>query len=166
MSAPLEQRSTRESAPLLGSDFGAYLREAREARGMDLDELSQRTRIRRHWLERIERCHLEELPAEVFLRGFVRSYARTVGADENRASAMLTRLIAERAPPEETQLPLVDALRDLDAGGRRRMGVALAVIVLLIAATLMVSALWRRPPPAAGPISGLERPSATPLLRA
>lgn len=155
--APLSVLS--DDATAFGSDFGDYLRRAREATGMELDEVAQRTRIRRYWLELIEVCRIEELPAEVFLRGFVRSYARTVGADETRASAMLSRCIAERAPVEEPQLPLVDALRDMDAGGRRRMGVALAVIVLLIAATLMVSALWRRPPPAAGPIS-LASPAA------
>lgn len=156
---PPTSHSVLEDTAAFGSDFGEYLRGAREACGMELDELALRTRIRRHWLELIEGCRIEELPAEVFLRGFVRSYARTVGADETRASAMLSRCIAERAPVEEAPLPLVDALRDLDAGGRRRMGVALAVIVLLIAATLMVSALWRRPPPAAGPISQ-QGPSA------
>ena len=135
-----------------GSDFGRYLRVARESSGMDLDEVSQRTRVRLHWLQLIEGCRLDELPAEVFVRGFVRAYARTVGADESVASRMLSDRIAELSPPEESQ-PLMDALRDMDAGGRRRMGMALAVIVLLIAATLMVSMMWRRPAPAAGPIS-------------
>ena len=136
-----------------GSDFGRYLQATREASGIALDDVAQRTRVRLHWLQLIEGCQLDDLPAEVFVRGFVRAYARTVGADEKMASRMLSARLAERAPAPESDIPLVDALRELDAGGRRTMGVALAVIVLLIAATLMVSMLWRHPAPAAGPIS-------------
>jgi cytoskeletal protein RodZ len=110
--------------------------------------------VRVQWLALIDDERLDELPAEVFVRGYVSSYARVVGADEKLAAGMLARRIEERRAAAEAALegPFVDVLRELD-GGRRRMGVALAVIVLLIAATLMVSMLLHRPAPAAGPIS-------------
>lgn len=141
-----------------GSDFGRYLRGAREASGLGLDDVARLTRVRRGWLELIDGSCLDDLPAEVFVRGFVRAYARAVGADEHLASRMLEQRLAERSASldDADRSRLGGALRQLDTGGRRRVGVALAVIVLLIAATLMVSMLLRRPGTAAGPFSSFS----------
>lgn len=146
------------------SDFGRYLRRSREARCISLEEVARRTRIREHWLEHLEASRLDELPAEVFVRGFVRAHARTVGADEQQASRMLSRRMAcrggvtsvpcARVAPEEAH----SVERAPNDG--RRTGVALAVIMLLIAATLAVSMLMRRPTPVSGPVSHNLTPTA------
>lgn len=154
------------------SDFGRFLRRSREARSLSLEDVARRTRIREHWLERIEASQLDELPAEVFVRGFVRAHARAVGADEQRASRMLSRCLAGRGGAKAV-MPSHKADADIEdtahAVGRvpddgRRTGVALAVIMLLIAATLAVSMLMRRPVPATGPVSLLDAPSSQPLV--
>ncbi len=72
-------------APILlaGADApdGELLRRAREARGISLDAMSQRTRIRRALLEALEAERFAELPERVFVRGFVFAVARVVGLD-------------------------------------------------------------------------------------
>jgi cytoskeleton protein RodZ len=60
-------------------DVGAVLRDAREQRGLSLDQLAQATKIRVTVLQAIETNRGEKLPEPIFLRGFVRAYAREVG---------------------------------------------------------------------------------------
>jgi hypothetical protein len=62
-----------------------WLRAGRIRRGMSLDDVARVTKIQPRILERLEAGKLEGLPAEVFVRGFVRSVARCVGLDEREA---------------------------------------------------------------------------------
>jgi cytoskeleton protein RodZ len=60
---------------------GNKLRDAREARGLSLDDVAHVTRIPRSSLALIEEGRFDRLPAPVFVRGFLKSYARAVGLD-------------------------------------------------------------------------------------
>lgn len=55
---------------------GLMLKREREARGMTLTELAKVTRIPEASLMSIENNNFDEFPAEVFVRGFLRNYAR------------------------------------------------------------------------------------------
>src|ERR671913_414684 len=61
--------------------IGERLRQAREAKGVSLDELASQTRIPIRHLQHIEREEWDALPAITYCIGFVRSYANTVGLD-------------------------------------------------------------------------------------
>lgn len=60
---------------------GDYLRCARCARGLSIEQLSQRTRIARHHLENIEEGRYSLLPARVYLRGILHCIASELGLD-------------------------------------------------------------------------------------
>src|SRR5882757_334233 len=62
-----------------------WLRAGRTHRGMSLDDVAKITKIQSRILERLEAGKLEGLPADVFVRGFVRSFARCVGLDGEEA---------------------------------------------------------------------------------
>lgn len=49
---------------------------------MTLEEISHQTKIHTRFLEAIEHDDLNVLPAKAFAKGFLRSYARMVGLDE------------------------------------------------------------------------------------
>ncbi|MDA0815573.1 MAG: helix-turn-helix transcriptional regulator, partial [Chloroflexi bacterium] len=57
------------------------LRDARIARGLSIVDVERDTRINRGYIDDIEEARFEELPAPVYARGFVRSYARYLGLD-------------------------------------------------------------------------------------
>lgn len=59
--------------------FGLYLLRAREAKGLSLDDVAHLTKVRRAILEALEREARRELPEKVFVLGYVRSYANTLG---------------------------------------------------------------------------------------
>jgi transcriptional regulator with XRE-family HTH domain len=57
------------------------LRRAREARGLTLAAVAERTRIALHHLEALERGDLEAMPAGPFGKSYIRSYAEVLGID-------------------------------------------------------------------------------------
>ena len=59
--------------------IGTWLRRERELRNIDLVEVADRTRIPLQQLERLEDDRFAELPGEVFVKGYLRAYARAVG---------------------------------------------------------------------------------------
>jgi cytoskeletal protein RodZ len=64
-------------------EFGKELRTERESRGIELDTISDSTKISGRYLAALEEDHFEQLPGGVFNKGIVRSYARVVGLDED-----------------------------------------------------------------------------------
>jgi hypothetical protein len=77
---------------------GEMLRQVREARGLTVAQLSERTKVTRHHLENIEAERLGALPAPVYLRGILMSLARELRLDGQRvARSYLDRLSAAQA---------------------------------------------------------------------
>jgi cytoskeletal protein RodZ len=138
--------------------FGKYLRKHREACGLSLADLSRTTKIKASSLALLEEARLEALPARVFVVGWVTAYAREVGCDPGEA---LTRLWPHAPMPAATDIStcvskLVARAPEGDqpsASGRRRVGVALVVFLLLIVATLTLSVLLGHGGPVGGPLS-------------
>ena len=59
--------------------FGMYLREAREKKGLSVDDVVRETKIQKRYIEAIESDNFEELPGETYTKGFLKNYAQTVG---------------------------------------------------------------------------------------
>jgi hypothetical protein len=109
------------------TSLALWLRTGRTCRGMSLDDVAKVTKIQPRILERIEAGKLDGLPADVFVRGFVRSFARCVGLDENEALRRYAACSlgslgapgASGAVPSEitpTARALVEAMADLVSG--------------------------------------------------
>ncbi len=89
-----------EAPPLAESAIwsGEVLRKIREARGLSLPQISERTKVTRHHIENIERDRFEALPATVYLRGILLSLARELRLDGQKvARSYLERVAATRA---------------------------------------------------------------------
>lgn len=64
--------------------FGRYLKNMRLEKGIHLATVSKETRVGIHNLALIENEDHAHLPAEVFVKGFLRAYAKAIGADGDR----------------------------------------------------------------------------------
>src|SRR5690242_15472947 len=71
-----------------------WLRAGRARRRLSLDEVARITKIQARILEKLESGRFEGLPAEVFVKGFVRSVARCLGLDEAEALARYGECVA------------------------------------------------------------------------
>ena len=65
--------------------FGRYLQSIRLEKKISLEDVAAQTRIGLGNLMLIEQEDHEQLPAEVFVKGFLRSYAAAIGADGDEA---------------------------------------------------------------------------------
>ena len=64
-------------------EFGKELRSERVNRGIEIEQISDSTKISSRYLTALEEDQFEQLPGGVFNKGIVRSYARIVGLDED-----------------------------------------------------------------------------------
>ncbi len=79
-----------------------WLRAGRANKGLSLEAVAKITKIQQRILERLEAGKLDGLPAEVFVRGFVRSFARCVGLDEAEALQRYTTAAGQPTAPSAT----------------------------------------------------------------
>jgi flagellar biosynthesis protein FlhG len=76
-----------------GSFDGAWLRRSRLRSGVEIDQIAAITKINPSYLRCIEEEKFEDLPAPVYVRGFVGAYARCIGLDPERVvSSYMKRL--------------------------------------------------------------------------
>jgi cytoskeletal protein RodZ len=115
---------------------GSFLKRQRELKAMSVAEVSRVTRIPVNSLEAIESDHFDDLPGEVFVRGFLKSYAHAVGLVPDD---ILARYTASRRVAYVTPLPMQTPLHAAREGQSRRFGVAIAFVLLLILFTLALS---------------------------
>ncbi len=122
---------------------GESLREAREQRGLGLDDIQRITKIRIRYLRAIEDERWEELPGPAYVRGFVSTYADVVDLDP----APLLQELDDEVPLVPADI-LAVADRDVEAaeppasplelgerrGRRGRRPLALAAVAVLLVA--------------------------------
>src|SRR3954469_756837 len=149
-----------------------WLRAGRAHRGMSLDDVAKVTKIQPRILERLEAGKLDGLPAEVFVRGFVRSFARCVGLDEREALQRYAACALGSQDLTPAVRALVEAMADLAPGSAtaaratpRKME---AVEVIDLAGPVVpparaepvvpcaLGAMCAEPPPAAAPVVPVE----------
>jgi cytoskeleton protein RodZ len=107
--------------------LGSLLKTSREDRHIDLDAVVKETKVRRHYLEALENEEWEKLPSQVFVRGFVRSYAEFLGLDKEMVLDHY-----ERAVPRERYQPhVLQSISTQSTMWRRIITISLLAIALI-----------------------------------
>lgn len=132
----MAEQAYNETFDSLG--IGERLRQAREAKGLSLDDVANQTRIPIRHLQHIEREEWDALPAITYCIGFVRSYANQVGLD----GAEIGRELRDRIGGVRSRAPTPEYYQPADPS--RVPPRSLAIIAAVIAAVLIVGYLvWR-----------------------
>jgi cytoskeletal protein RodZ len=159
------------------ANFGTVLREARERRQVSLADVARQTKVSVSALQFLEEGKLADLPHETFVRGFIRSYARTVGISHVESLSLFDEAVAARrnaetpprpalAPHTQTvpAVPSPEASSEDDAQPPRHgIGLAVFVIIVLLIATITLS-LFLRQQPQSGEGLSLESAKVVPQL--
>lgn len=144
-------------------DIGSSLREARTRQGIDFPELEQLTKIRPKYLRALEDENFDILPAPTYVRGFLRSYAESLGLDgQPFVDEYNTRFAvgdedapihARRVPPRRRDRP------------QRESRIAVLALLGIAILTALVIAAWRFGGPEGQTVPGLapqgQQPSTT-----
>jgi cytoskeletal protein RodZ len=110
---------------------GTYLRRERELRGVSLKDISEVVQVSLRLLEALERDDYEILPHPTYVKGFIRSYCKYLGLDEN--DAVLRFEVYLKEGPEnvrEGRAPTLE--REFWSSSNTLMAILLAVGVLTV----------------------------------
>jgi cytoskeleton protein RodZ len=115
------------------AEFGARLSAARQARNLSVADVAAKLKLTPRQIEALEREDLEQLPSEVFVRGFVRNYGRLVGVEPEN---LIAPVDAQAEVSETITAP--SAGLNVGSNSLRRWLlyplIALALFVVLVAA--------------------------------
>jgi cytoskeleton protein RodZ len=128
-------------------ELGQLLREAREGKGISLEEVEQATHIRQKFLKALEEEDFGALPAETYVKGFLRTYATYLGLNPQEVMA----LYQGRGFKDKATLPKPGFFQPLDISmvAPTWLTPDLVVGILLIVALLAFGswAAWHYFPP-------------------
>lgn len=143
-------------------NFGTFLKDERERRQVSLAEVSRTTKLSVSSLKLMEAGNLDDLPPDVFVRGFIRSYAKTIGISSSEPLGLLDQILSERRlaaeppvvitnrairrPAVEKSLPAEVPVEDDAQAPRHGIGLAVFVIIVLLIATITLSLFLRQQP--------------------
>jgi cytoskeleton protein RodZ len=123
---------------IASDSIGERLRQAREAKGLTLDEVASQTRIPIRHLQHIEREEWDALPATTYCVGFAKAYANAVGLD----GPEISRELRDRLGGTRTRAPAPEYYEQADPA--RVPPRTLALIGALIGLALIVGyMIWR-----------------------
>lgn len=126
------QRSPVASPP--GLSLGARLRNAREARGLSLEQVARALKIPSARLAEIEQDRYENIGAIVYVRGYLRSYARLVGLPE----VVVTAALAQDRPAP----PALVATRTISRSQHFSSRYGTLLVYGVLTAVFVVPLLW------------------------
>jgi len=78
---------------------GSFLRAVREYKRISQDEIINILKISRNYLTALEDDDVSRLPANVFVRGFVIQYAKTLRVDHEKVAAAYMDFLKSKRPP-------------------------------------------------------------------
>jgi curved DNA-binding protein CbpA len=106
--AAVEPLSPLEAFEEFDDDSGVYdgarLRRSRLRRGMETEDVARVTKVNPTYVHFIEQERFADLPARVYVRGFVSAYASCVGLDPRRVADSYMRRF-DRESPEQQRVP-------------------------------------------------------------
>jgi cytoskeleton protein RodZ len=138
-------------------EIGSSLREARLRQGLDFPAIEAGTKIRGKYLRALEDEQFSQLPAQTYVKGFLRTYAEYLGLDgELYVDEFNSRyVVGEEEPP-------IRARRTARPHVRKRVApiLLLAALVGIAVVTALVIAAWKSGSPTPQHVVGLNPPAA------
>lgn len=114
---------------------GKQLRQARESAGLTLTQVAESQHLRPSIIQAIEEGDYRQIDSELFLKGYVRTYAGLVGLDADSVIALLNKelepLRREKAAAEE-----VNPLQDIERRKRQKARIAKGISFILVVVVL------------------------------
>jgi cytoskeletal protein RodZ len=140
-------------------EIGSSLREARTRQGFDFTEMEFRTKVRAKYLRALEAEQFEQLPGHTYIKGFLRTYAESLGLDgQLYVDEYNSRYVAgeEERPLRPRRVP-TPPRRHRHQRESRLVVVAVTAMILL---TALVIAAWKFGDTAEPKVQGVNVPAA------
>ena len=126
---------------------GGYLRALREARHGSLEDIARATRVSVYQLEALESDRFSELPAPVFIKGFIRAYCHFLGEPPDEPLRRYSDVVGLRPVPAQPLPPRRAGLAWIGSP----VFISFALLVVFGAGLLAVNVAFKRGPKLAPP---------------
>jgi len=123
------------------TELGNILKEAREAKGLSLDELQSITKIQKRYLIGIEDGNYSMMPGKFYVRAFIKQYAEAVGLDPDPLFEQYKNEIPNTYNEElPEQLSRVQSRKSISPDTSRIFDVLpkILIVVFIIGATALI----------------------------
>ncbi|RIV85039.1 helix-turn-helix domain-containing protein [Aurantiacibacter zhengii] len=141
-----EEETLQENTNEAAATAGAKLRAARERKGLTLEQVASETRISRRHLESLETGNLEDMPGRTYVVGFARTYAKTVGLNQEEIVGLVREELDETEANErydqQTRRTFEPGDPSRAPGGRLLYFSLFAVVILLVGIFFAARALF------------------------
>ncbi|MBI4475770.1 MAG: DUF4115 domain-containing protein, partial [Acidobacteria bacterium] len=123
-------------------DVGTQLREARQARGVTLEQVAASTKVSRQTLDHIDHNRFNRLPGGILTKGYLRAYAAQVGLNpEQIVRSYLVQCFGETGE----NLPLVPP-RPMEVESHSGRSLAIGIMAVVIIALVASNRRSAEPP--------------------
>ncbi len=122
--------------------FGRYLQDIRLEKKISLEQVSQQTRISLGNLLLLEQEDHERLPAEVYVKGFLRSYAKAIGADGDE----VIRRYKSRLGVVQRMSESESSSKKISSGIGWKLLISLVLLVCIIGLSIFAVFFFRQVP--------------------
>jgi len=124
-------------------EIGNSLREARLRQGLDFSEIEQSTKIRGKYLRALEDEQFEVLPAQTYVKGFLRSYADYLGLDgQLYVDEFNSRYVRGELEEEEEQRAFKPRVARPGRGSAFQNRAVMITLAAIAGLTVFVFAAW------------------------
>ena len=127
--------------------FGRRLQAIRLEKGITLGDISAETRIGVDTLQAIENEDYDRLPADVFIKGFLRAYAKAVGTDGDEIIKQYLSNICDVQKVVEINA----SLKNSDSKFWLRLALFIGLFVLLVGLSISIISMPEKEAPASNP---------------
>lgn len=134
----VDDKAVNESRPT-GIGPGERLQAARIQKGLSLEGVASRMHLSASILEAIEENNFEEISAPIFVKGYLRAYARIVALEEDDMIQQYTDYYSEEDPPISTTSNTIPELSVADARIKWT-----TYLVILVLAALLAAWWWNK----------------------
>jgi cytoskeleton protein RodZ len=159
------------------STLGEELKAAREAKGITLSDIAEKTRISHTFLKAIEQDNYSVIPGDIFVVGFIKAFAKEVGLDPIEAAQRYKELripLRETPPVQQVQQAPKPSVLSMTGEAKRRIRGKGGILKMVIAGLVVGAALTglamlltqekpAPPPPPPAPV--VQKPVPPPVFK-
>lgn len=124
-----------------GARIGEKLRQARESASYSVAYVAGQTHLKEQVILALENDQFDQLPNDVFIKGYIRSYAKLLELDPKE---LLSSYLSDRGLETETVVPQVKKVKKLSSSGADPLVIwSSATVVMILAGLLMTWWLYQ-----------------------
>ncbi len=115
-------------------DLGHLLRSARSDANVSVDTLARKLNLTVAQINELENCHFENLGADIFIKGYIKSYCKIFGLDESLVMRSYQRVEHD---PQESEMQSFSKRFEKETHDSRLMLVSYIVLFIILGSTLL-----------------------------